>query len=543
MPVAPPVSYPGVYIQEVESPVHTIAPVPTSVTAFIGRALRGPTDEDGPQLIHSFADFVRIYGGLWKDSELGYAVNDFFSNGGSDAVILRLWKKKGAVEKAIILLDSAVGKGTFELQAKYPGSWGNQLKARVEVIEDATIRQTVAGQLSMFGDAVQAGDVFSLVIRDEGSKTTETFANVTLVNSPNRLDRVLAEQSQLVTYGGADITAASMPTPQPEATADPTTKLARTVWDDSAAHVAVTTPADDGDLLDAASFLAGDKRGIYALDYADIFNLLVIPPYAADDSLYSEVLAQAIAYCEKRRAIALVDPPSSWTNKDAAKKPIAGLAVNANAAIYFPRITKADPLRKGQVRDFAPSGAIAGVIARTDLQRGVWKAPAGLEATISGIMGLTVKLTDPENGELNPLGVNCLRTMPGAGTVIWGARTMVGDDRLASQWKYLPVRRLALFIEESLYRGTQWAVFEPNDEPLWSQLRLNLGVFMHDLFRQGAFQGQSPKDAYFVKCDSTTTTQSDIDRGIVNVIVGFAPLKPAEFVVLYIQQIAGQLAT
>jgi uncharacterized protein len=195
------------------------------------------------------------------------------------------------------------------------------------------------------------------------------------------------------------------------------------------------------------------------------------------------------------------------------------------------------------VRDFAPSGAIAGVIARTDLQRGVWKAPAGLEATINGVMGLGVKLTDAENGELNPLGVNCLRTMPAAGTVIWGARTMVGDDRLASQWKYLPVRRLALFIEESLYRGTQWAVFEPNDEPLWSQLRLNLGVFMHDLFRQGAFQGQSPKEAYFVQCDSTTTTQSDIDRGIVNVVVGFAPLKPAEFVVLYIQQIAGQLAT
>ena len=215
----------------------------------------------------------------------------------------------------------------------------------------------------------------------------------------------------------------------------------------------------------------------------------------------------------------------------------------ANAALYFPRINKADTLRKGQVRDFAPGGAIAGIIARTDLQRGVWKAPAGLEATISGVTGLAVQLTDPENGELNPLGVNCLRTMPAAGTVIWGARTMVGDDRLASQWKYLPVRRMALFIEESLYRGTQWAVFEPNDEPLWSQLRLNLGVFMHDLFRQGAFQGQSPKDAYFVKCDSTTTTQSDIDRGIVNVIVGFAPLKPAEFVVLYIQQIAGQLAT
>jgi hypothetical protein len=159
------------------------------------------------------------------------------------------------------------------------------------------------------------------------------------------------------------------------------------------------------------------------------------------------------------------------------------------------------------------------------------------------VTGLTVPLTDAENGELNPLGINCLRQVPAAGYVVWGARTTVGNDQLASQWKYIPVRRTALYIEESLYRGTQWAVFEPNDEPLWSQLRLNIGVFMHGLFRQGAFQGQSPKEAYFVKCDKTTTTQADIDRGIVNVIVGFAPLKPAEFVVLYIQQMAGQLET
>jgi hypothetical protein len=186
---------------------------------------------------------------------------------------------------------------------------------------------------------------------------------------------------------------------------------------------------------------------------------------------------------------------------------------------------------------------VAGIMARTDTTRGVWKAPAGLEATIRGVHSLIVPLTDAENGELNPLGVNCLRTMPAVGHIVWGARTRKGDDRLADQWKYLPVRRTALYIEESLYRGTQWAVFEPNDEPLWSQLRLNIGVFMHGLFRQGAFQGQSPKEAYFVKCDSTTTTQADIDRGIVNIVVGFAPLKPAEFVVIYIQQITGDLAT
>ncbi|HLN45805.1 MAG TPA: phage tail sheath C-terminal domain-containing protein, partial [Candidatus Sulfotelmatobacter sp.] len=181
--------------------------------------------------------------------------------------------------------------------------------------------------------------------------------------------------------------------------------------------------------------------------------------------------------------------------------------------------------------------------ARTDAKRGVWKAPAGTEATLVGVQELSVHLSDAENNELNPLGINCLRTMPTIGSVIWGARTLQGDDRLASEWKYIPIRRMALFIEESLYRGTQWVVFEPNDEFLWSQIRLNIGVFMHNLFRQGAFQGNTPQRAYFVKCDSETTTQKDIDSRIVNIIVGFAPLKPAEFVIIEIQQIAGQVQT
>jgi phage tail sheath protein FI len=148
-----------------------------------------------------------------------------------------------------------------------------------------------------------------------------------------------------------------------------------------------------------------------------------------------------------------------------------------------------------------------------------------------------------ENGELNPLGINCLRSMPAIGPVVWGSRTLKGDDRLASEWKYIPIRRLALYIEESLYRGTQWVVFEPNDEPLWAQIRLNVGAFMHNLFRQGAFQGSTPREAYFVKCDKETTTQNDRNLGIVNIVIGFAPLKPAEFVIIKIQQIAGDIQT
>jgi phage tail sheath protein FI len=216
------------------------------------------------------------------------------------------------------------------------------------------------------------------------------------------------------------------------------------------------------------------------------------------------------------------------------------LARNANTAVYFPRVIQPNPLQEGRLGDIAPCGVIAGIIARTDATRGVWKAPAGLDATLRGVSALAVKLTDGDSGKLNPVGVNCLRSFPVNGRVVWGSRTLVGADQLASEWKYLPVRRTALFIEESLFRGTQWVVFEPNDEPLWSQIRMNVGAFMQNLFRQGAFQGSSPREAYFVKCDSESTTQTDIDNGIVNILVGFAPLKPAEFVVIKLQQIAGQ---
>jgi len=179
-------------------------------------------------------------------------------------------------------------------------------------------------------------------------------------------------------------------------------------------------------------------------------------------------------------------------------------------------------------------------MARTDANRGVWKAPAGTEADIRGINGLEYRFSDSENGVMNPRGVNTIRIFPN-GIVNWGARTMDGDDDFGSEYKYIPIRRTALFIEESLYRGLKWVVFEPNDEPLWAQIRLNVGAFMHNLFRQGAFQGTKKQDAYFVKCDSETTTQNDINLGIVNIWVGFAPLKPAEFVILYLQQMTGQI--
>jgi len=211
--------------------------------------------------------------------------------------------------------------------------------------------------------------------------------------------------------------------------------------------------------------------------------------------------------------------------------------VKDHAAVFYPNlIYKSD----GFMKSIGSAGAVAGLMARTDGSRGVWKAPAGIGAGLSSVSGLEVELTDAENGVLNKKGVNCIRVFPN-GIVNWGARTLDGDDDFGSEWKYISVRRLALMIEESLFRGTKWVVFEGNDEPLWAQIRMNLGAYMNSLFRQGAFQGSSPKEAYYVKCDRETTTQNDINQGIVNIEVGFAPLKPAEFVVIKIQQISGEL--
>jgi len=243
----------------------------------------------------------------------------------------------------------------------------------------------------------------------------------------------------------------------------------------------------------------------------------------------------------------IVDPPVDWDSASDVTNSASGVDSlglrDENAAIYFPRVRMPDPLKENRLEEFVPCGVVAGVVARTDAQRGVFKAPAGQETTLFGVRELTVKLTDGERGQLDPLGVNCLRNFPIVGNVVWGARTLKGADRLASEWKYVPVRRLALFLEETLYRNLQWVVVEPNDEPLWAQIRLNVGAFMQNLFRQGAFQGTSPREAYFVKCDKETTTQNNIDLGIVNVLVGFAPLKPAEFVILKIQRMAGQVQT
>jgi phage tail sheath protein FI len=536
MPVTP--SYPGVYVEEIPSGVRTITGVATSITAFLGKTPRGPAGQ--AVTVTSFAEFERVFGGLDRSMTLGYAVRDFFLNGGGQAVVVRLYKTPAG----------SAARATFEipnlaLQASSEGAWGMQVRARVD--KQAATDPNVVAVAQRLG--VQPADLFDLTLRDAGTGSIETFLNLTTKESARRVDRVLAAESTLAAV------APSLTLPSNTGPAAHTGALTDAdVWTGTAKSTPAKTAAATDVAADSAALVSADfkgspagKSGLYALENADLFNLLCIPPDARGGDVPDDVYQEAMAYCAKRRAMLVVDPKGAWNTVAAARTNVGGMNLNGdaarNAAIYFPRILQADPNLGGQVDTFVPCGAVAGVLARTDSQRGVWKAPAGIDAALNGVAGLKVEMTDPENGLLNPLGINCLRTFPVSGRVVWGSRTMRGADAAADEYKYVPVRRTALFIEESLYRGLKWVVFEPNDEPLWAQIRLNVGAFMHNLFRQGAFQGATPRDAYFVKCDKETTTQNDVNLGIVNIVVGFAPLKPAEFVIIKLQQMAGQIQT
>jgi phage tail sheath protein FI len=375
----------------VSPPINGVA---TSITAFIGSALRGPTDMPGS--VNSFVDFEQRYGGLWAQSTLGYAVQQFFLNGGSQALIVRV-----------------EGDG--------------------------------------LGGITDADIIASLPI----------------------------------------------------------------------------------------------------LDQADLFNLLCIPPLKrSGGDVGKQSWDAAISYAKSRRAFVIVDPAERWASAKDVLDAGTGLAsvVTAadNAAIYFPRILASDPLTEA-ADSFAPGGAIAGLFASTDLQRGVWTAPAGIEAAMQGALGLSLggstkpgKLTDADSGKLNTAGINALRNVPPYGDVVWGARTLQGTDALASDWKYIPIRRLAFYIEESVVRGTQWAVFEPNGPMLWAQITRGVGNFMQTLFAQGAFKGTTPAAAYFVRCDNTTNTPADIESGTINIVIGFAAVSPAEFIIIRVQQNSAQ---
>ncbi|SED47913.1 phage tail sheath family protein [Streptomyces melanosporofaciens] len=609
-----PAGYPGVYIEELPSSVRTIASVTTSVTAFVGHTRRGPLNT--PVRITSFADFERRFGGLTSQSAVGYAVHQFFGNGGTVAVVVRV-TKAGTGKAACVTLDSTEGHSAcpvLEVHAKEPGHWGSGLRLAVDY------------------DTPCPEETFNLHVLDARGTSRESFTNLsmdpahgrhaeTVINAGSALIRVKAVGEGRPDPSGtvSKPFAGELPDPAVELTVkigeveraftlyDPdcdgeapcdVTELAlllerklRALPDAPGKHAFAGTEvtafgrrlqvvAGSIDPDDVVRFLGecandlgleasvnppvfplsggedgappgprdliggeADKTGLQALRDIEDVNLLSLPELAAYESVGDmvTVLSAADRLCRERRIFLLVDAPSAWGSVDAARAGIGAFEPvrSDHAALYFPQLRLTDPLT-GRLRAFPPSGALAGVIARTDGERGVWKAPAGTEARLAGVYSLGVQLTDRENGLLNPLGINCLRTFPVVGPLVWGARTLRGADALDSEWKYVPVRRLALHIEESLRRGLQWVVFEPNTEQLWQQIRLNASGYLHTLFEKGAFKGGTPRQAYFVKCDKDTTTDEDIAHGIVNVVVGIAPVKPAEFVIVKIQQMAGQ---
>ena len=511
-------NYPGVYIQEVASGVHTIVGVSTSDTAFIDFFTSGPVNQ--AVRITSFDAFTRTFGGLDTRSEASYAIQQFFLNGGSVAWVVRVASKAKKTRFAV----AASGTTYLDVFAANEGAWGDKIQIG---IEDGAPTTT-------FNLVVKRVDAKGQVVRQE------VHRNLTMSGSdPNYVSAVVNDASQIVTV---DV-------PSGVTTRPPKTATATIVSGES---------GSDGDIPGTGAWDgSGGSPGTDALngglDALDkiapyIFNLLCIPAAAALGTP-ENVYKPAITFAGKRRAFVIVDVPAKVETTDDAVKEVAKYP-DDHCALYFPRLEIPDPLNGYRPRNVGASGTVAGIYARVDANRGVWKAPAGIEATLvnanlarDSSTGIPLALTDDDNGALNPFGVNAIRNFPIYGNVVWGARTGRGADAMADDWKYIPVRRLAQYIEESLFQGSKWIVFEPNDEPLWAQIRLNFGAFMQSLFRQGAFAGQSPNEAYFVRCDKNTTTQDDVDRGIVNILVGFAPLKPAEFVVITIQQMAGQIAT
>jgi uncharacterized protein len=494
MPVA--LLQPGVYIEEIPSGVRTITGVATSITLFVGWAPRGPVDR--ALRLTSFPDFQRAYGGLDSRSLLGYSVRHFYDNGGSDAYILR-------IADAATARTADCDIGDLHIPASSPGAWARDYSVRLTRRPDDPSRFRL--------DVIQPS---------ANNAVLETFANLSMTATDARFaPAVINGRSAFID----NLTAASATTP-----ANATVALNATANGDDGTVIGPTDAA-----FQTALTARFDPGGI--ADRIDLFNIICVPGLV-DGPTVATMQQRA----HQRRAFLIVDcndidtvatVPNALTNKTGANA--------LNSAFYFPWVRAPDALHQNALRAFPPCGFVAGVFARTDAARGVWKAPAGTEASLTGAAGLAITMSDAENGQLNPHAINCLRNLPVYGNVVWGSRTLDGDNDRGSEWKYVPVRRMALFLEESLYRGTQWVVFEPNDEPLWAQIRLNIGAFMQGLFRQGAFQGNTPKQAYFVKCDSETTTQADINLGVVNIFVGFAPLKPAEFVVVKIQQITGDI--
>jgi phage tail sheath protein FI len=534
---------PGVYVVETPGGPRAIEGAPTAVTIFIGEAERGPIT---PTRVNSRIDFERIYGGYFRhrpspaaDTKLflPYAVAGFFNNGGPSCYVLRAmdgWSTDPTVIPTLFARRQEAGAGVGDpdiLEAAWPGIWGDSISLAVNTALD--------------GDP-------------------NRFRIVVFYQAPNETAAELVEKWEGLS---AD--------PDDESyVADALRRSSYIRWVEG---TPVAIPPSDGaasqsdaDMEAAAVALTGGVGGggdLVVADYAAVLDQLreiddaallvngtdkMLAQNSAGTAEYINMHEAFIAYVQNRRPkLDLffvgdlprfnleLDPVTTVAGHARGTIAPGSTATNFNA-LYWPHIVVGDPVGEGGDPSIVlpPAGHIAGLYGRTDARRGVWKAPAGVNLAVGGVRALDFNLLDVHQDVLNPLGVNALRQIPNAGLVIWGARTR----QPSSQWRYIPVRRTAMFLRKSIYNGIQWAVFEPNDQRLWSSLRATIGAFMETQFRNGAFAGATSQDAYFVKCDAETTTEADQTAGVVNVLVGFAPLRSAEFVIVKLSQKAGQTA-
>lgn len=524
MPVSP--SYPGIYIEELPLSAHAIAAAPTSVAAFIGYSHPYKTRAFGTAVrIFSFSDYEREFGGMFAsgivDTRLAHAVSQFFLNGGSDAWVVGLEPRLYAADGSVA--GSFTGAGAVVYTADVATDAGNGIALTGKVLGDVVPLKAVVTNVRSSDDAVPVPNrVFDLILTH--GTTIETFRGLDLAGTGEADPlAIINSNSNLVTAavdGGG--VGASLP-----ATAATLT-------------FAATLPAGFVNTFSGADYnaqMAADS----SLDKVEIFNLLVLPGVTDNN-----VVSNGLSFAERKRAFMIVDPPyASSTEGGSGMTAITDLMPaiprSQNGAIYFPWLLSTDPVR-GVVEPMPPSGFVAGVYARTDSQRGVWKAPAGIAANVLNTTGPVVhgRMNDMRAGVLNKASVNALRAFAAEGTVVFGARTLVADNSAYPQSKYIPVRRMTLFIEQTLLANLRWVVFEPNDIALWTAVRTTISSFMLSLFNQGALGGAKPSEAFRVACDASTTTPDDQANGIVNIVVAFKPLKPAEFVIIKIAQLAGQ---
>jgi phage tail sheath protein FI len=505
--------HPGVYIEEIERGPKPIEGVPTSTAAFIGETDRGPTK---PRLVTSYKDYLRWFGGVFGDTKfMPYAVNGFFENGGKRMYVCRV--TDDAATRAEVVF------GNFTVRAVGPGSWGKRVYAKIE--ESSTTKPGAGAnakpvpvgfrlRLAYYSTppAKNPLEWFNDPLKEPFPALAESFDDLEMdEQSPNHWYKRLRDNSalaELVRKVGA---------PPNEIPAPAFGQLAANGVDGNAV-------LDVADFQGLAQPPRQDPQGLAALEldpYREV--ALVYAPGAA------VVVNQAlITHCENLKyRFAVVDPDKNVNVGDF--QPRSAIRDTKYAALYYPWIAVPDP-QTGARKEVPPGGHVLGVYARTDSERGVFKAPAN--EILRGVIELTADIDDNKQDNLNPRGVNAIRQFPERGIRVWGARTLTSD----ALWKYVSVRRLFIFLERSIYEGTQWVVFEPNDDRLWARVIDTIRLFLRTQWRLGALFGRTEEEAFFITCDRTTMTQDDILNGRLICEIGIAPVRPAEFVIFRIFQ-------